>query len=168
MWKYSTDLWGLEANQQAESREERNKVLLRIIKHRLDGNTGTIPLKYNEETGRHEELSIADIFKGPGQTSGSVPIPSSTESSASSFFGEGGGGNVEGSTNGERVDQPDAVPGDITCDVGGQTKESGVSTPPAQTTRTQRSTGATPAIRAKARPERSAIPDPVGKTDKYL
>jgi twinkle protein len=179
MWKYSTDLWGLEANQQADSKEERNKVLLRIIKHRLDGNTGTIPLKYNEETGRHEELSIADIFKGPAD---SGLGGTGNRGASSDIFGTDSRGIVEPSTKAERVDQPNAVPGDITSDAGessatlggisgttgGQAEEGRVSTPTSQTSRTQRSTGATPAIRAKARPERSAIPDPVGKTDKYL
>jgi len=62
MWKYSTDLWGLEVNQQAVTAEERSKVTLRIIKHRLDGRTGTITLKYNTETGRHEEMTSDNVF----------------------------------------------------------------------------------------------------------
>lgn len=67
MWKFSTDLWGLEVNQQAETKEERNKCTVRIIKHRLDGRTGTFKLRYNTETGRHEEIggavTVAEVFK---------------------------------------------------------------------------------------------------------
>ena len=68
MWKFSTDLWGLEVNQQAETKEERSKCTVRIIKHRLDGRTGTFELRYNTETGRHEEIgsvtlpTVAEVF----------------------------------------------------------------------------------------------------------
>lgn len=65
MWKYSTDIWGLEVNQQAETSEERSKCILRVIKHRLDGRTGTIELKYNAKTGKHEEPGVAHIFNLP-------------------------------------------------------------------------------------------------------
>lgn len=42
---------------------------MRIIKHRLDGRTGTFDLRYNTETGRHEEIggavtlpTVAEVF----------------------------------------------------------------------------------------------------------
>ena len=53
-YKFSTALWGLERNQQAEE-EEKDQVTLRIIKDRLGGKTGTIQLRYNKETGSLEE-----------------------------------------------------------------------------------------------------------------
>lgn len=53
-YKYSTMLLGLERDQQAEG-EEKDQVTLRIIKDRLGGATGTIPLIYNKETGSLEE-----------------------------------------------------------------------------------------------------------------
>jgi len=65
MWKFSTDLWGLEVNQQAATEEERAKCMVRIIKHRLDGRTGTFPLRYNKKTGKHEELTANDMFNVP-------------------------------------------------------------------------------------------------------
>lgn len=66
MWKFSTDLWGIEVNQQADDEEERCKAILRIIKHRLDGRTGTFNLRYNKETGKHEEIT-ADTLFNPGR-----------------------------------------------------------------------------------------------------
>lgn len=62
MWKFSTDLWGIEVNQQATDIEERLKATVRIIKHRLDGRTGTFPLRYNPETGKHEGINANSLF----------------------------------------------------------------------------------------------------------
>jgi twinkle protein len=56
-WRYSTELWGLERNQQAENEEDRNTVTVRVIKDRLSGLTGTFDLKYNREKGILEEKS---------------------------------------------------------------------------------------------------------------
>ena len=61
-WKYSTALWGLSRDQLADTLEERNKCKLSIIKDRLGGNTGHIPLRYNKETGVLEEEFCDDEF----------------------------------------------------------------------------------------------------------
>ena len=61
-WKYSTALWGLSRDQLADTLEERNKCKLSIIKDRLGGNTGHIPLRYNKETGVQEEEFCDDEF----------------------------------------------------------------------------------------------------------
>lgn len=55
MWKYSTSLWGLQRNQLAEDDEEKNTVVLSVIKDRLGGNTGSFELSYNREKGILEE-----------------------------------------------------------------------------------------------------------------
>lgn len=51
-WKYSTALWGLVRDQLSEDPMVRNQVKLTIIKDRLGGNTGSINLQYDRETGR--------------------------------------------------------------------------------------------------------------------
>lgn len=50
-WKYSTLLLGAERNQYSDDEEEKNTVLLRVIKDRLGGNTGYITLSYDSATG---------------------------------------------------------------------------------------------------------------------
>ena len=50
-WKYSTLLLGLEGNQLSDSEEEKHKRTLRVIKDRLGGKTGVVPLLYQPETG---------------------------------------------------------------------------------------------------------------------
>lgn len=55
MWKYSTSLWGLQRNQLSEDEEEKNTVILSVIKDRLGGNTGSFELKYSREKGILEE-----------------------------------------------------------------------------------------------------------------
>lgn len=52
MWKFSTDLWGLERNQLAEDKKDRDKVRLVIIKNRLSGITGSIELTYDRKKGK--------------------------------------------------------------------------------------------------------------------
>ena len=54
-WKYSTALWGLVRDQLNEDPTIKNQVKLIIIKDRLGGNTGSISLQYNRETGRLTE-----------------------------------------------------------------------------------------------------------------
>lgn len=58
-WKYSTLLLGFERNQQAETKEERNEGVLRVIKDRLGGNTGPVHMRYNSETGNLDEVYIS-------------------------------------------------------------------------------------------------------------
>lgn len=57
MWKFSTDLFGLERDQLAETEEERNTINLVGLKNRMSGDTFQIKLKYNKTTGCLEELS---------------------------------------------------------------------------------------------------------------
>jgi hypothetical protein len=59
MWKFSTDLWGLERNQLADEIYERNKVKLVVLKNRLSGVTGAVHLKYDADKGRLEELGTS-------------------------------------------------------------------------------------------------------------
>ena len=48
---------GLERNQQAKDEEERNTILVRVLKNRKYGETGpACKLKYNKETGRLSEI----------------------------------------------------------------------------------------------------------------
>ena len=56
-WKYSTLLLGFERNQQADSPDERNEGTLRVIKDRLGGNTGPVPMVYNSKTGNLEQVA---------------------------------------------------------------------------------------------------------------
>ncbi len=58
LWRWSTDMWGLERDQQAEDEVDRNTVTLRIIKNRLSGETGTLELFFNKESGTLEELEL--------------------------------------------------------------------------------------------------------------
>jgi twinkle protein len=51
MWKFSTEVWGLERNQLAEDDEEKNTVRLVLLKSRLSGLTGEMFLKYDRSTG---------------------------------------------------------------------------------------------------------------------
>jgi twinkle protein len=59
MWKFSTDLWGLERNQLADTEQERNKVRVPILKNRLSGVNGSVLLTYNHAKGRLEETGAA-------------------------------------------------------------------------------------------------------------
>lgn len=63
-WKNSTLLLGYERDQYAETREERDKGVLRVIKDRLGGNTGTVKMMFNRETGRLEENTLLDALRG--------------------------------------------------------------------------------------------------------
>ena len=56
-WKYSTLVLGFERDQQAGSPAQRNLGLIRVIKDRLGGNTGPVPMRYNPETGNLEQLN---------------------------------------------------------------------------------------------------------------
>jgi len=52
-WRFSTDIWAIERNQHAESADEKNTNILRILKDRDVGNSGrTCKLLYNNSTGR--------------------------------------------------------------------------------------------------------------------
>jgi twinkle protein len=80
MWKFSTDMWGLERNQLAEDIYERNKVRLVILKNRLSGITGHIMLKYDPIKGRLEEMgagSHSTSFTGAatGTSFGNLNVP---------------------------------------------------------------------------------------------
>jgi twinkle protein len=56
MWKFSTDIWGLERNQYAEDPSERNTTKLVLLKNRLSGVSGSIRMRYDHKSGRLEEL----------------------------------------------------------------------------------------------------------------
>ncbi len=51
VWKYSTNVWGLERNQLAEDESEKNTVTLRFIKDRMGGKTGYMKLRYDPFRG---------------------------------------------------------------------------------------------------------------------
>ena len=51
MWKFSTDLWGLERNQLAEEEEEKNRLRVQMIKNRLSGNTSSFWLRFDKKEG---------------------------------------------------------------------------------------------------------------------
>jgi twinkle protein len=61
-WKYSTLLLGIERNQYAELKEERNAVTLRVIKDRLGGNTGVVKLTYDPNTGTLREETFEEVY----------------------------------------------------------------------------------------------------------
>lgn len=61
-WKYSTLLLGFERNQYEDDPEDRNTGALQILKDRLGGNTGKIPMKYNMETGNLDEYIVEDVL----------------------------------------------------------------------------------------------------------
>jgi len=50
-WRFSTDVWSIERDQTADDEIVRSTVNLRIIKNRLAGNTGTIELMYDKNSG---------------------------------------------------------------------------------------------------------------------
>lgn len=54
--RWSHVVIGLERNLQSEDEEEKNTLIVRIIKSRLVGKTGTVSLRYQEDTGRLEEV----------------------------------------------------------------------------------------------------------------
>lgn len=56
MYRWSHLVLGLERNLQSEDEEEKNTLIVRVIKNRLVGKTGTISLKYEEESGRLNEV----------------------------------------------------------------------------------------------------------------
>jgi twinkle protein len=56
MWKFSTDLWGLERDQLSDDPLEKNTVEVVIIKNRLSGQTGRVRLRYNNKTGTLAEV----------------------------------------------------------------------------------------------------------------
>jgi twinkle protein len=58
MWKYSTDLWGLERDQLNDDINIRNTVRVVILKNRLSGDFGSINLRYNRRSGRLEEVGL--------------------------------------------------------------------------------------------------------------
>lgn len=54
--RWSHLVLGLERNLQAEDEEEKNTLTVRVIKNRLVGHTGTVALRYDDESGRLEEI----------------------------------------------------------------------------------------------------------------
>jgi twinkle protein len=58
MWKFSTDLWGLERDQLNDDPTIRNTARLVIIKNRLSGQTGSFNMRYNKQVGRLEEVGM--------------------------------------------------------------------------------------------------------------
>jgi twinkle protein len=58
MWKFSTDLIGLQRNQLATDPDEKNTVEVVILKNRLSGETGSFKLKYNKATGTLEDIPV--------------------------------------------------------------------------------------------------------------
>lgn len=56
--RWSHLVLGLERNLQSEDEEERNTLIVRVIKNRLVGKTGTVDLLYEEESGRLKEKDI--------------------------------------------------------------------------------------------------------------
>lgn len=55
--RWSHLVLGLERNLQSEDADERNTLVVRVIKNRLVGKTGTVSLRYQEDTGRLEEVN---------------------------------------------------------------------------------------------------------------
>jgi twinkle protein len=55
MWKFSTDIWGLERDQYAEDPEERNTSRLVTLKYRKPSKFGSFKLLYDEATGTLKE-----------------------------------------------------------------------------------------------------------------
>lgn len=49
--RWSHTVLGLERNLQSEDESEKNTMTIRVLKNRLTGETGTVELKYNKETG---------------------------------------------------------------------------------------------------------------------
>jgi twinkle protein len=62
MWKFSTDMWGLERDQYAESDEERNRMKLVILKNRLSGVSGSVILQYHRDEGKLKEVPVHGAF----------------------------------------------------------------------------------------------------------
>ena len=62
MWKFSTDLWGLERNQLAEDSDEKNKLRVVILKSRLSGVNGSTYLRYDRSIGGLIEVSPEGSF----------------------------------------------------------------------------------------------------------
>jgi twinkle protein len=62
MWKFSTDLWGLERDQLAEDEMDRNKMTLVVLKNRLAGNTGKVQMRYDKTKGKLEEIGTSASF----------------------------------------------------------------------------------------------------------
>ena len=60
LFRWSHLVLGLERNLQAEDEEEKNTMIVRVIKNRLVGKTGTVPLKYSDTSGLLVEFG-ADI-----------------------------------------------------------------------------------------------------------
>lgn len=57
MQRWSHLVLGLERNLQSEDDREKNTLIVRVIKNRLVGKTGTVSLLYDDESGRLEEPS---------------------------------------------------------------------------------------------------------------
>jgi twinkle protein len=62
MWKFSTDMWGLERNQLAEDPDEKNKLRVVVLKNRLSGITDSFHLRYNRSLGILEEIRATGVF----------------------------------------------------------------------------------------------------------
>lgn len=62
LFRWSHLVLGLERNLQAEEEEEKNRMIVRVIKNRAVGKTGTVPLVYNTETGLLVEEQYENIF----------------------------------------------------------------------------------------------------------
>lgn len=56
--RWSHLVLGLERNLQSEDEEEKNTLIVRVIKNRLVGKTGTVDLLYDQETGRLQEKEV--------------------------------------------------------------------------------------------------------------
>jgi twinkle protein len=61
MWKFSTDMWGLERDQLSEDINERNKMKVVILKNRLSGVTGSVMLKYDSKQGTLVEIGASSL-----------------------------------------------------------------------------------------------------------
>ena len=63
-WKFSTALWGMERDQEAEDDTLRNEVVLRIIKDRMAGANGVVNLTYDKKRGVLVEVPMKALGIG--------------------------------------------------------------------------------------------------------
>ena len=62
MWKFSTDIWGLERDQLADDITERNQVKLTSLKYRKPSIGGSLILKYDSSKGTLSEVTAEGAF----------------------------------------------------------------------------------------------------------
>lgn len=55
MYRWSHSVLGLERNLQSDDEDEKNTMTIRVIKNRLVGKTGTVEVRYDDETGQLQE-----------------------------------------------------------------------------------------------------------------